>query len=97
MNKMTENEAIKILIALAVCSDAKLSCDEDCPFYNEEEEKILGKCNVKFEDKVYEAVKVLNKKYEVHSFHASDELKEKIKPVFNKIYNEANEERDDDI
>ena len=59
---MSEDEAIQILIALAVCSDAKLSCDEDCPFYNENEEELLGNCNIEFENKLYEAVKVLNKK-----------------------------------
>lgn len=94
---MNEDEAIQILIALAVCSDAKLSCDEDCPFYNEDEEKITSNCNVEFEDKIYEAVKVLNKKYEVHSVHASEELKNKIKPVFKKIYEDAEDEENDDI
>ena len=59
---MSEDEAIQILIALAVCSDAKLYCDEDCPFYNENEEELLGNCNIEFENKLYEAVKVLNKK-----------------------------------
>ena len=51
---MTKKEAIETLIALAVCSDSKLHCDDDCPFYDK-------RCEDNFEDNVAEAVKILNK------------------------------------
>ena len=51
---MTKKEAIETLVALAVCSDSKLHCDDDCPFYDK-------RCEDNFEDNVAEAVKILNK------------------------------------
>ena len=53
---MNKKEALDTLIALAVCSDSKLHCDTDCPFYVETE---TGQCNVKFENNISEAVKTL--------------------------------------
>lgn len=34
---MSKEEAINILIGLAVCINPKLHCDDDCPFYKENE------------------------------------------------------------
>lgn len=57
---MEETEAIKELIAFAVCGDSKLHCDVDCPYYLADKE-----CKRIEEDfKTYEAVKTLNKKEE---------------------------------
>ena len=33
---MTKKEAINELIAFAVCTEPKLHCDDDCPYYKEE-------------------------------------------------------------
>lgn len=57
MNKV---EAIKELIAFAVCGNSKLHCDDDCPYYLQDRN-----CKRIEEDfKTYEAVKILNKKEE---------------------------------
>ncbi len=53
---MTKQEALDTLVALAVCSDSRLHCDTDCPFYKETEN---GSCDVVFEPKLEEAVKTL--------------------------------------
>lgn len=55
---MTKKEAINELIALAVCIDLKLHCDDDCPYY------CLECKRVEEDFKTYEAVKTLNKKEE---------------------------------
>lgn len=55
---MNEEEAIKILIATAVCIDSKLRCDDDCPFYNKN-----GDCKyIEHEFELEQAVKTLNNK-----------------------------------
>lgn len=54
---MDKKQAIETLIGLAVCIEPKLHCDEDCPFYNGEED--CKYINRQFE--LEEAVKILNK------------------------------------
>ena len=49
---MTKKEAINELIALAVCIEPKLHCDDDCPYYKES-------CNHCGNFKLQEAVKIL--------------------------------------
>lgn len=40
---MSKEEAINILIGLAVCISPKLHCDTDCPFYKEDKDcKYVG-------------------------------------------------------
>ena len=57
---MTKKEAINELIALAVCIEPKLHCDDDCPYYLQDRN-----CKRIEEDfKTCEAVKTLNKKEE---------------------------------
>lgn len=52
---MDRNEAIKVLIGMAVCAEPKLHCDEDCPFYKEDED--CKYINNEFE--LVQAVKIL--------------------------------------
>lgn len=52
---MSKQEAMNILIGMAVCISPKLYCDEDCPFYKENE----GCKYVGTEFELEEAVKVL--------------------------------------
>ena len=54
---MTKKEAINELIALAVCIEPKLHCD-DCPYYKEEKED-FDCCNRYGDFKLEEAVKIL--------------------------------------
>lgn len=56
---MNKQEAINILIGLAVCISPKLHCDEDCPFY--QDEKDCKYVEEKRDFEIEEAVKVLNK------------------------------------
>lgn len=57
---MTKKEATNILIGFAVCVSPKLHCDDDCPFYKEEED-----CKyIESEFEVEEAVKTLRKEVE---------------------------------
>ena len=55
---MTKKEAINELIALAVCIDPKLHCNEDCPYYIEREED-FDCCKLYGNFKLEEAVKKL--------------------------------------
>ena len=55
---MTKKEAINELIALAVCIEPKLHCDDDCPYYKEEKED-FDCCNRYGDFKLEEAVKIL--------------------------------------
>lgn len=52
---MTKQEALNVLIGMAVCIDPELHCDTDCPFYKEE--KNCRYINKEF--KLKEAVKTL--------------------------------------
>ena len=56
---MTKKEAINELIALAVCIEPKLHCDDDCPYYKERGEDFFDGCNHYENFKVEEAVKIL--------------------------------------
>lgn len=56
---MNKQEAIDILIGMSVCIESKLHCDEDCPFYKENEDCIYVAEGRNFELK--EAVEVLKK------------------------------------
>lgn len=49
---MNKQEAINILIGMAVCISPKLHCDTDCPFYN-------GKNDCKYMDKHFELVEAV--------------------------------------
>lgn len=52
---MNKDEAIKILVSMAVCISPKLHCDTDCPFYeNEKDCKYMNN-----EHELEEAVKTL--------------------------------------
>lgn len=53
---MTKEEAVKILIAVAICTLPILSCDF-CPDYTGEK----GKCKYSSDEQVEQAVKVLRK------------------------------------
>lgn len=52
---MSKEEAIKILISMAVCISPKLHCDTDCPFYQNEKDCIY----IDKEHELEEAVKIL--------------------------------------
>ena len=54
---MNKKEAINILVGLAVCISPKLHCDDDCPYYKENEE--CKYINNEFE--IEEAVKFLRR------------------------------------
>lgn len=55
---MSDKEALDILIANAVCISPKLHCDDDCPFYQGEDEE----CKYDLTNELLEkAVKHLNK------------------------------------
>lgn len=54
---MNKKEALNILIANAVCSEPKLRCDNDCPYYKEDKDCKYVKKYMDFELK--EAVDTL--------------------------------------
>ncbi len=53
---MSKEEAINILIGLAVCISPELHCDDDCPFFEKE-----GNCKYVEAERDFELVEAVKK------------------------------------
>ena len=56
---MTREEAINILIAVAVCSTEYLYCDEHCPFYHPEGVRVCNEWNDEMAKEAVETISAL--------------------------------------
>ena len=74
---MTREEAINILIAVAVCSTEYLYCDEHCPFYHPEGVRV---CNEWNDEMAKEAVETISALRQQEHFR---EVTKKVEPLTN--------------
>ena len=85
---MTNEEAINILIAVAVCSTEYLYCDEHCPFYHPEGVRVCNEWNDEMAKEAVETISALRQQEHFRDLTKKvepltlDELSKRNAPVF---------------